>query len=275
VTGQTSHIPAIGALADFGFADKIALITGAATGIGRRFARELASRGAAVAIADINGEAAEATAQDIRGAGGRAVAVCCDVGDEEQVQSAVDQVATELGGISILINNAARHFAAWSRPVTELPRDKWRQLLDTNVIGVINCAAACRVHMRKQGHGVILNMSSIAGYMPLPEFGFTSTYAITKLAVRGLTVALAAELADDNIRVVGLAPGGTASEGAIAAQSTPEGQQHFRRLIEHQLIKRAGTMEDLVGPMLFLCSDLAEMVTGETLIVGGGFPLRI
>jgi 3-oxoacyl-[acyl-carrier protein] reductase len=275
VTGQTSHTPAIGALADFGFADKIALITGAATGIGRTFARELASRGAAVAIADINGEAAEATAQDIRGAGGRAVAVCCDVGDEEQVQSAVDQVATELGGISILINNAARHFAAWSRPVTELPRDKWRQLLDTNVIGVINCAAACRVHMRKQGHGVILNMSSIAGYMPLPEFGFTSTYAITKLAVRGLTVALAAELADDNIRVVGLAPGGTASEGAIAEQSTPEGQQHFRRLIEHQLIKRAGTMEDLVGPMLFLCSDLAEMVTGETLIVGGGFPLRV
>jgi len=275
VTGQTSHIPAIGASADFGFAEKIALITGAATGIGRTFARELASRGAAVAIADINGEAAEATAQDIRGAGGRAVAVCCDVGDEEQVQSAVDQVAHELGGISILINNAARHFAAWSRPVTELPRDKWRQLLDTNVIGVINCAAACRVHMRKQGHGVILNMSSIAGYMPLPEFGFTSTYAITKLAVRGLTVALAAELADDNIRVVGLAPGGTASEGALAEQSTPEGQQHFRRLIEHQLIKRAGTMEDLVGPMLFLCSDLAEMVTGETLIVGGGFPLRV
>jgi 3-oxoacyl-[acyl-carrier protein] reductase len=275
VTGQTSHILAIGASADFGFTGKIAFITGAATGIGRTFARELAARGAAVAIADINGEAAEATARDIRGIGGRAVAVCCDVGDEEQVQAAVDQVATELGGISILINNAARHFAAWSRPVTELPRDKWRQLLDTNVIGVINCAAACRAHMRKQGHGVVLNMSSIAGYMPLPEFGFTSTYAVTKLAVRGLTVALAAELADDNIRVVGLAPGGTASEGAIAEQSTPEGQQHFRRLVEHQLIKRAGTMEDLVGPMLFLCSDLAGMVTGETLIVGGGFPLRV
>jgi 3-oxoacyl-[acyl-carrier protein] reductase len=275
VTGQAGRIPAAGASADISFTGKVALITGAATGIGRTFARELAARGAAVAIADIDAKAAEAAASGIRDAGGRAGAVCCDVGDEEQVQAAVDQVAAEFGGISILINNAARHFAAWSRPVTELPRDKWRQLLDTNVIGVINCAAACRVHMREQGHGVILNMSSIAGYMPLPEFGFTSTYAITKLAVRGLTVALAAELADDNIRVVGLAPGGTASEGAIAEQNTPEGQRHFRRLVEHQLIKRAGTMEDLVGPMLFLCSDLAEMVTGETLIVGGGFPLRI
>lgn len=274
MTAQASHIPA-GAPADFGFPGKVAFITGAATGIGRTFARELAARGAAVAIADIDGEAAEATACDIRGSGGRAAAVRCDVGDEEQVQAAVDRVATEFGGISILINNAARHFAAWSRPVTELPRDKWRQLLETNVIGVINCAGACRVHMREQGRGVILNMSSIAGYMPLPEFGFTSTYAVTKLAVRGLTVALAAELAQDNIRVVGLAPGGTASEGAIAEQSTPEGQRHFARLVEHQLIKRAGTMEDLVGPMLFLCSDLAGMVTGETLIVGGGFPLRI
>jgi 3-oxoacyl-[acyl-carrier protein] reductase len=274
VTAQANHIPA-SPPADFGFTGKVAFITGAATGIGRTFARELAVRGAAVAIADIDGEAAETTACDIRGSGGRAAAVRCDVGDEEQVQAAVDRVATEFGGISILINNAARHFAAWSRPVTELPRDKWRQLLETNVIGVINCAGACRVHMREQGRGVILNMSSIAGYMPLPEFGFTSTYAVTKLAVRGLTVALAAELAQDNIRVVGLAPGGTASEGAIAEQSTPEGQRHFARLVEHQLIKRAGTMEDLVGPMLFLCSDLAGMVTGETLIVGGGFPLRI
>jgi 3-oxoacyl-[acyl-carrier protein] reductase len=274
VTAQASHIPA-SPPADFGFPGKVAFITGAATGIGRTFARELAARGAAVAIADIDGEAAEATACDIRGSGGQAAAFRCDVGDEDQVQAAVDRVATEFGGISILINNAARHFAAWSRPVTELPRDKWRQLLETNVIGVINCASACRVHMREQGRGVILNMSSIAGYMPLPEFGFTSTYAVTKLAVRGLTVALAAELAQDNIRVVGLAPGGTASEGAIAEQSTPEGQRHFARLVEHQLIKRAGTMEDLVGPMLFLCSDLAGMVTGETLIVGGGFPLRI
>jgi 3-oxoacyl-[acyl-carrier protein] reductase len=129
--------------------------------------------------------------------------------------------------------------------------------------------------MALRGGGVILNMSSVAGYLPIPEFGFASTYAITKLAVRGLTVALAVELAVDKIRVVGLAPGGTASEGALAEQSTPEGQEHFRRLVDHQLIKRPGTMQDLVGPALFLCSDLAEMVTGETLIVGGGFPLRV
>jgi NAD(P)-dependent dehydrogenase (short-subunit alcohol dehydrogenase family) len=256
---------------DFGLAGKVAFITGGAVGIGREFARQLARRGVSVALADIDLATAKTSAAEIAASGGRAIAVSCDVGDEQQVTSAVDRAAGDLGGIDILINNAARHLAFWSRPVTEMPRDMWRQLLDTNVIGVINCAASCRPHMRARGGGVIVNMSSIAGYMPRPDFGFASTYALTKLAVRGLTVALATEFAEDGIRVVGIAPGGTRSEGAVAAGQ----EEHFAALVELQLIKRPGTMGDLVGPLLFLCSDHAAMVTGETMLVGGGFPLRI
>jgi len=139
------------------------------------------------------------------------------------------------------------------------------------VIGIVNCARCCRPQMRARGGGVVLNMSSVAGFMPLPDFGFTSSYAISKLAVRGLTVALADELAPDGIRVVGIAPGGTRSESAGDALAPG----HLERLVDHQLIRRQGTMADLVGPMLFLCSPQAAMVTGETMIVGGGFPLRL
>jgi NAD(P)-dependent dehydrogenase (short-subunit alcohol dehydrogenase family) len=250
---------------------RVAFITGGAVGIGREFARALVDAGAAVAIADIDADAGERTAAALRADGGTAIAVACDVGDEARVDSAVDEAVRELGGIDILVNNAALHFARWSRPVTELPGDMWRQLLETNVIGIVNCARCCRPQMRARGGGVVLNMSSVAGFMPLPDFGFTSSYAVTKLAVRGLTVALAAELADDGIRVVGLAPGGTSSEAA----GTDLQPGHLERLVEHQLIRRQGTMSDLVGPMLFLCSDAAAMVTGETMVVGGGFPLRL
>jgi 3-oxoacyl-[acyl-carrier protein] reductase len=256
---------------EFDLADKVVFITGGAVGIGREFARQLARRNASVVLADIDQAAAQETAASITADGGRAIAVPCDVSNEEGVLTAVDQAVRELGGIDILINNAALHFETWSQPVTEMPRDMWRKLLDVNVIGVINCAAACRPSMRTRGGGVIVNMSSIAGFMPRPDFGFASTYAITKLAIRGLTVALATELAEDGIRVVGIAPGGTRSEAAEAEQRA----DHFNALVDLQLIKRPGTMADLVGPLLFLCSDHAAMVTGETMVVGGGFPLRI
>ncbi len=255
----------------FGLEGKVAVITGGAVGIGRHFASALVEQGVSVAIADVDVEAAVAAAAGLAAAGAKAIAVHCDISDEAAVEAATDEVVAQFGGIDILINNAALHLSHWTRPVTEMPRDMWRRLLDTNVIGVVNCAASCRPHMRERGGGVILNMSSIAGFMPRPDFGFASTYALSKLAVRGLTVALATELAPDHIRVNGIAPGGTQSEAAMAEQL----DAHFAALVELQLIKRPGQMADLVGPMLFLCSDQSAMVTGETIIVGGGFPLRL
>lgn len=256
---------------DFGLAGRVAFITGAAVGIGRTFGLALAARGVSVAVADIDLDAAERTAEAIRSLGVEALAVHCDVGDDVAVQAAVDATTAALGGVDILINNAAKHLDFWTRPITELPADLWRSLLETNVIGIINCARATRSSMRARGGGVIVNISSIAGFMPLKDHGFASSYALTKLAVRGLTVSLAAELSADGTRVVGIAPGATQSEAAAAEQA----EAHFDMLVGHQLVNRRGTMDDLVGPLLFLCSDHASMVTGETMLVGGGFPLRI
>lgn len=247
------------------FSGKVAFITGGATGIGRRYGKALAAEGAAIVVADVDSATASRTVAEISADGGQALAVDCDVADEQQVERAAEHAAEQFGGIDILVNNAAKHLLEYNRPVTELPRDMWRRMLDVNLIGVVNCSASCRPYMRDRGGGVIVNQSSIAGFQSIGSYG------ITKLAVRGITVALAHELAIDEIRVNGIAPGATESEAALASLP-PERFQHF---VDQQLIKRRGTMDDLVGPLLFLCSDDSGFVTGETLIVGGGFPLRV
>lgn len=169
------------------------------------------------------------------------------------------------GGIDILINNAALHNITYGQPITKLPLDKWRRMLDVNVVGIVICSAACRPSMRARGGGLIINMSSIAS-MPA-----TTAYGVSKLAVRGLTVGLAQEFAPDSIRVYALAPGFMDTESSL--RELP--QIYKDRLInEQQLIKRQGGTRDLVGAMLFFCSDDASFITGETLAIGGGHLLR-
>jgi len=242
---------------------RVAFITGGARGIGRVFAEALVQDGVRVVLADVDPAAGEAAAGEI---GPDALAVVCDTADEASVDRAVALAADRFGRIDILINNAARHLMAWSRPVTEIGSAGWREILDVNVLGVVNCARACRPHLRASGAGTVLNMSSVSG------FSATDVYGITKLAVRGLTLALAKEFAGDGIRVNCLAPGPMDSESAVA--DLPESL--LRSFIEDkQLIKRQGRMADLVGAMRFFCSADSAFVTGETLVVGGGHPLRL
>ena len=188
------------------------------------------------------------------------------MGDEASTNEAVESTVEHFGGIDILINNAARHLMAWSQPVTEISTQGWRDILDVNVLGIVNCARACRPHLRAAGTGSILNISSVSGFTSVDVYG------ITKLAVRGLTVALAKELAVDGVRVNCLAPGPMDTEAAVA--DLPESL--VRGFIEDkQLIKRQGRVADLVGAMRFFTSADSSFVTGETLIIGGGFPLRV
>ena len=247
------------------FRDKVAFVTGAGRGIGEVYAKALAAEGAAVVLADIDQPAAAGVAQAITQAGGRALAVQCDVADETSVEKAVAFAVAQLGGVDILINNAAKHLLEYGAPVTQLPRAKWRLMLEVNVIGIVNCSAACRPSMRARGGGVIVNQSSIAG------FAVNSAYGISKLAVRGLTAALAHEFAPDKIRVYCIAPGLVDSPSAMA--DIPPAM--IDNLIRGQLIKRQGRMTDLVGALLFFCSEEASFITGETLMIGGGTPLRI
>ncbi len=247
------------------FAGKTAVITGGGDGIGLTFAEALAREGAAIGILDLDAGRGQAAARAIIDAGGRAVASVCDVADEAMVDHGVGQVTEALGGPDILINCAARHLSFYNQPCTVLPRAHWRQMLDVNVVGIVNCAASCRPGMAARGGGVVINISSIA------SITLAGPYGVSKLAVRGLTVALAQELAVDNIRVCGIAPG-LVDSPAAAADVNPA---HAARLVEQmQLIKRPGRMEDLIGTLFYLCSDDAGFVTGETIVVGGGYPLR-
>ena len=138
-------------------------------------------------------------------------------------------------------------------------------LLDVNVIGIVNAAASCRPHMAARGGGAVVNLSSIAG------FDLCGAYGVSKLAVRGLTNALAKEFGDDNIRVCSVAPGMVHSPSAVRDVPVEKVKQLVNEL---QVIKRAGQMEDVVRAVLFLCSDNSSFITGETLLVSGGYPMR-
>jgi 3-oxoacyl-[acyl-carrier protein] reductase len=247
------------------FQRKTAFITGGAAGLGRAFAGALAGEGARVAIADIDRAAADRTVAELISEGAQAIAVTCDVADEHQVNTAVGTALEQLGGIDILINNAGRHLSKYNQPFHVLSRDDLRELFEVNVIGVVNCTLACRDSMRERGGGVVLNISSMAGFMNI------SPYGVSKLAVRGLTVAFAYELSPDRIRVNAIAPGLMNTENALADLPHALVDDIVR---ERQLVHRLGTMDDAVSAMLYLCSDEASFITGETLKVSGGYPLN-
>jgi NAD(P)-dependent dehydrogenase (short-subunit alcohol dehydrogenase family) len=247
------------------FENRTAVITGGAIGFGRAFARALVTEGANVVIADVDIEMAERTAAELVSAGRRAIAVDCDVADPERVDAMVATAVDRFGGIDIAINNAGLHLTKYNQPFGVLSRQEIRSLFDVNVMGVINVTLACRESMAEHGGGAVLNISSMAGYMS------ATPYAVSKLTVRGLTVAFATELAPDRIRVNAIAPGLMNTENALADLPTPLIDQFVHKL---QLVHRLGTMDDVVSATLFLCSDEASFITGETLKVSGGYPLN-
>jgi NAD(P)-dependent dehydrogenase (short-subunit alcohol dehydrogenase family) len=246
------------------FENRTAVITGGAIGFGRAFARALVAEGARVVIADVDSDTAKSTVAELVSSGGQVLAVDCDVADVDQVDAAVATTVDRFGGIDIVINNAGLHLTKYNQPFGALSRNEIRDLFDVNVMGVINVTLACRDAMRERG-GVVLNISSMAGYMS------ATPYAVSKLTVRGLTVAFATELAPDRIRVNAIAPGLMNTENALADLPTSLIDEFVQR---RQLVHRLGTMDDVVSAMLFLCSDEASFITGETVKVSGGYPLN-
>ncbi len=178
----------------------------------------------------------------------------------------MEETIRQFGGIDILVNNAGRHQFDVNLPPTQLSPEKWRSILDVNVMGVVNASFCALPFLRKRGGGVILNLGSYSGYV------VDTAYGVTKLAVRGLTVAMAQELGPDNIRVNAMAPGLIASE--TIRQDVPQTvQDHFVGKV--QLIKRLGVPEDLVGLAKFLCSSLSNFMTGETVLISGGAGIQV
>lgn len=248
------------------FKDKIVFITGGAVGFGRAFGEAFAAEGARIAIADISMAEGECTARRLRDGGSSALALHCDVAKEQEVDCAVAAAIAEFGGIDILINNAGLHLTKYNQPFSLLPRTELRKLLEVNVLGVVNCTIACRNTMRARGGGAVLNIASIAGYLS------TTPYGISKLAVRGLTVAFANEFAGDGIRVNAVAPGLIGTENAL--DDLP--RQFVDDFVENrQLLHRLGATQDIVAAVLYLCSEDASFITGETIKISGGYPLSL
>jgi NAD(P)-dependent dehydrogenase (short-subunit alcohol dehydrogenase family) len=246
---------------------KVAIVTGAARGIGRAYAHGLASAGAAVVMADIREDEGSEAAKAIEAGGGRAMFVSADVTDPVSTVGLAAATAGEFGGVDILVNNAAV-FAGLSRAhLTELPVERWRRVLDVNVTGAWLCMRATVPHMQKRGGGAIINQASIAAYGM--HGGGMLDYATSKTAIIGLTKSAAKELGSDGIRVNAICPGGVSTEAALELAGGDT--TLIERLAdEAQLIKQVIGPDDMVGPLLFLASDASKFMTGQTVVVDGG-----
>ncbi|MGO4270409.1 SDR family NAD(P)-dependent oxidoreductase [Paenibacillus sp. TAF58] len=239
--------------------DKVTLVTGGGTGIGRATCLALAERGAIVAVNYSRSKSdAEETAQIIRTKGGRAIAIGADVSQDKEVRKMVDRLAQQFGTIDLLVNNASitRHIPFGDlEAVTE---EVWDELYDVNVKGMFNCARAVAPFMKMNKQGAIVNLGSIAGQTGL---GSSLPYAVSKAAVHGLTKSLARALAPD-IRVNCVAP------GAVATRWWAGREEQMSRLAPNLLLKRISTPEDIAK---FICAALEqEAMTGQIITVDSG-----
>jgi 3-oxoacyl-[acyl-carrier protein] reductase len=267
---------------------RVALVTGGSRGLGRADALTLARAGADVAIADIqlesdSGEEAErygvlaqaaraqgmvyteATVEEIRGLGRRALALKCDVSDRSQVDTAVARVVEELGAVDILVNNAGTldHVAQFHQQSPDL----WERDLRVNLTGGFNCAQAVWQNMKERGWGRIVNMASVAG--TLGGFGQAS-YSTTKAGILGLTRTLALEGGRHGITCNAIVP------GIIGTEAYNMGNAEMNeRMIRRTALRRPGEPQDIANAVAFLCSDLAAYITGVGLTVAGGIELFV
>jgi len=243
------------------FEGKVAIVTGAARGLGRDYARSFAVEGASVVIADVLGDLAEETAAEIRKTGGKALAVSVDVSDLASARAMAGRAAEAFGRLDILVNNAAIWGDLESSPMMQVKPEYWDKVMAVNLKGPLLCAQAAAPHMQKNNWGRIINITSMGALMR------GGPYGTSKLALNHMTFTLAHELGDFGITVNGIGPGATYNE-ATKSQVSPE---VFQMLIAQQSVKRAGESSDFYSAMRYLCSDGAGWVTGQTLYVNGGF----
>jgi NAD(P)-dependent dehydrogenase (short-subunit alcohol dehydrogenase family) len=238
---------------------KSGIVTGGARGIGRELAAAFAAEGARVAIWDTDGDAARAAATEV-GAG--AIADTVDVTDENGVGAAVEAVLGAYGQIDFLINNAGiRHVA----PIAEEPVDAWRRTIDVNVNGTFICSKAVIPAMVAAGGGHIVNLASMAGQLALRE---RAAYNTSKAAIVGLTKSIAVEVGDAGVYCNAVAPG--VIETPLSAPYF-EDESMVKVLRENSPMGRWGQVDEISGPVLFLCSEESSFVNGVTLFVDGGW----
>jgi 3-oxoacyl-[acyl-carrier protein] reductase len=245
-----------------GLDDKVAIITGAAHGLGRAYALRLASHGAAVVVADIDGHGCQAVVAEIEEAGGRAFGVGVDIRDAEGLTVMSDQTVSAFGGIDILVNNAAIFLTVGMSRVgfDQLTEEEWDRMMAVNVRGTWLACKAVVPHMRKRGYGKIVNVSSDTALKGSPR---RIHYVASKSAILGFTRTLAAELGPDGIRVNAIAP------GIVLSEEEPT-EQRREQAVSSQILSEPLFPGDLAETVVFLSSPASDPITGQILAVNGG-----
>jgi NAD(P)-dependent dehydrogenase (short-subunit alcohol dehydrogenase family) len=238
---------------------KVALVTGAAQGIGRAIAEGLSAAGARIVVADLRG-AEEAAASFPDGVG-----ITADVADEDDVRRLVDEVVERCGTIDILVNNAGVYASLEMRPFEQIPLGEWRSVMDVNVASMFLMCRAVVPVMRSHGGGKIVNISSGTPFRGVP---FLLHYVTSKGAIVAFTRALAKELGKDNVLVNCVAPGFTMSAGV---EAHPEVIEKLRDVsVAARTLQRDQVPQDVVGAVVFLCGSGSDFITGQSIVIDGG-----
>jgi len=249
--------------------DKVAIITGSARGLGRGFAVRFAREGAKLVICDILD--CEPVAREIKAIGGEVLALKTDVTSKEHTAEMAKKAVDRFDRIDILVNNAGvvgnLGMPDFMKPADQTTAEEWDKILAVNVKGLFLCCKAVIPYMKKQGEGKIVNIASTTAFTGLPLF---LHYSTSKGGVVTMTRGLATALGDFNINVNAVAPGLVLTE----AMQTIFTEEETKKILETQLIKRSLQPEDIAGAVVFLASDEANMITGQTLAVNAGESLH-
>lgn len=246
-----------------GLKDRVVIITGGGQGIGRNHAHRFAAQGAHVVIAEFNAEAGQNVATEVEQQGGKALFVQTDVSNTQSTLAMAEQTLARFGRIDCLINNAAVFSKITMAPFWELPEAEWRSAMDVNITGSFLCARAVVPAMQERKWGRIINVSSGTVLMGRENY---LHYIASKSAVIGMTRAMARELGNWNVTVNTFWPGVAQTE--VERPSVPT--EMFEKFAQLQCIKRKTELDDLSAGVLFLCSDDAAFISGQSLVVDGG-----